>query len=215
MTTTRRGVDDREARKRRSAAGAGARTRAPGARCRARACCSTTLRSVRRCRHAGPMPCPIDICCTSLSVSASARPVTRRSASASSRKRRTCASRSAPLLLEVAVRRALQQRLGRGHRPVDRGGQRGDQVRHRRVELVGRDRRPWPGRCRTASSAPTHRAVAQISSARGVADELDQRLCSGQVRDQAERRLRMENFASSATTRRSQASASWKPAPTA
>jgi hypothetical protein len=56
--------------------------------------CSPMLRSVRMCRHTGPIPCPMDICAPP-SPSAPPRGPHSPISDASSRKRRTCASRSA------------------------------------------------------------------------------------------------------------------------
>ena len=65
-----------------------------------------------------------------------------------------------------------------------------------------------------ASSAATHRAVAQISRAR-EANKVDERFCSREVGTSPRIGSFIENLTSSATTRRSHARASWKPAPTA
>ncbi len=112
--------------------------------------CSAMLRSVRMCRHTGPMPDAHRHLPTSRPCSSPARALhvsVPWSASwslpiraARSRNRRTCASRSASRCSSRSEDPcALQQGLGLGDRAVDRGRQRGGQVGHRVVELVARD----------------------------------------------------------------------------
>ena len=69
------------------------------------------------------------------------------------------------------------------------GGQRARPGRRRRRPARRPGRRGWPARSRAPRRRCTARPVRQISSARAVADELDQVAGAGQVGDEAEGRL--------------------------
>ena len=97
-------------------------------------------------------------------------------------------SLEATLLVQVGGRRALQQPLGLGHRSRERGGESGDEVGDRGVQLVGRDggERQADVHGLRGADHPCRGADLECS---GVPNRLDQRLCSRQVRHEAERGL--------------------------
>ena len=119
------------------------------------------------------------------------------------------------LLLVRAGRGTPQQRLRLDDRVPRRGQQRGGQVPYRVVELRRRARRGWRGRCarppRRGRSGPSRRSPARGRSRRGPPAGAC-RSGRGRARgwSRAWRTARRRR-----TTRRSQASASWKPAPMA
>ena len=108
-----------------------------------------------------------------------------------------------------------QQRLGRPRGRGVGGQQRGGQVADGVVQLG------WPGttssasRSTAASAAATVRAVRQSSSARGRPTRSTSGLVPVRSGTSPSAGSLMQSLASSARTRRSQASASWKPAPMA
>ena len=162
------------------AAGAGARSRARGGRSRGSIRLSTTLRSERMWRQAGPMPACMATCVYPLSCRHAAPPAPG-TAGPAPRARRG-AARQGP------VGRSQEQRLGLADRARGRCGQGGDQVgdRARRARRAGTavSASPMLDGLRGADH-PCRRADLQCP---GVANALDQRLCSRQVRHQARAR---------------------------
>src|ERR671912_829891 len=115
---------------------------------------STTLRSLRRCRHGGPVPAPIDIACSLICSLGQTRRGSRLFLSpppdgASAREGRRDRAESTylrfplepALLVEVAVGGALQQGLRLGDHARHRRDQGGHEVRDRGVEVVRGHRR--------------------------------------------------------------------------
>ena len=135
---------------------------------------------------------------------------------ARSRSRRACAARSAARCSSyVRAPRTLQQRLGldRPRRAAPRAAQ--PPGRDGAVEFVGgHDEVGEPG---PLGLLGVHEAAGGADLQRaGVADEPHQRVRTGQVGDETEAGLAHgELHVVARTTRRSQASASWKPAPMA
>ena len=161
----------------------------------------TTVRSDRRWRQAGPLPCtPRHQVLRTFGVAPCGVLVTTHGGSgsvagaASGPGRARGSDAPAPRAPGAAARRGLallplEQPLRLGDRAGQGGGQgaRPGLRRWRRGRRRGRSVSASP--IATASSAATIRAVAQISSALGVANALDQRLCSRQVGHQPERGL--------------------------
>ena len=203
--------------------GGGGRSRGRGERCPAPACGwpprsrGQVASSPARASTSAPLalsPPTTEVLPLTVSASGISRAVALHQAPASSRNRRTWASRSSRRCSSSGRRvdGAQQQRLGL----ADRAGQRWRSA-------------PRPGR-RTvsSSSAARHddrgqpephaprrrrpRARSRRSPAPGRSRPLDQRLCSRQVGHQAELGLAHRELARRRRrTRRSQASASWKP----
>src|SRR4051812_460414 len=146
--------------------------------------CSVMLRSVRMCRHTGPIPECIDIrspllcpaCCPGSSTHQCGQ-VTEPSY--------LRLSLGEPLLVEVETGGALEQGLRLGHGAVDRCGQCCHQVLHRPLELLGGDDGGrQPDVVRLVRVHPTGGGT-DLQCPR-VANKLDERFCSRQVRHESE-----------------------------